>query len=138
MSTILVDTNVLVSFLTDRDAAQQGQAAELLEAAARRELGAVLHQQTLSEMIYVLTNLYELPSAEVARIVRELLDLPGLSTCEGLRWTSVLELWPREVPDFADAVLVDVCRSERFDAIATFDRQLRRRLRPLNVASYWE
>ncbi len=34
MKRVVVDTNVLISFLTDRNAEQQAQASELFEAAA--------------------------------------------------------------------------------------------------------
>lgn len=42
MKRIVVDTNVLVSFLTDRDAEQQEMAAALFEAAAHGEVQIVL------------------------------------------------------------------------------------------------
>ena len=42
---VVLDTNVLVSFLTDRDAEQQEQAAALFETAAQGEAELILHQE---------------------------------------------------------------------------------------------
>ena len=55
MKEILVDTNVLISFLTDRNKSQQEQAAALFRGAADREHTLVLHSITLVEMTAVFT-----------------------------------------------------------------------------------
>ncbi len=57
MMRILLDTNVLVSFLTDRDAAQQEVAAGLFAQAAQNRARIILPQITATEMVFVLTNL---------------------------------------------------------------------------------
>jgi predicted nucleic acid-binding protein len=137
MKRVVLDTNVIASFLTDRDPGQQAKAAALLEAAARREIEIVLPQLVLAELIYVLQNLYQVPRAETAATVRDLLALPGVRTVDALPWPRVLELWPALIPDFADAALAAVCEQERFDAIATFDATFRRRLGRLGLASHW-
>jgi predicted nucleic acid-binding protein len=54
MREVLVDTNVLVSFFTDRNKEQQERAAALFRAASERELTLVVHAISMSEMIYVL------------------------------------------------------------------------------------
>jgi predicted nucleic acid-binding protein len=56
MREILVDANVLVSFLTDRNKDQQEKAAALLLAAREREHSLILHSISISEAIYVLRN----------------------------------------------------------------------------------
>jgi len=137
MTSIVVDTNVLVSFLTDRDEAQQARAEELLHAAARRELDLVFHQQVLTELVYVLLNLYQQSRETVSEMLREILALPGVRSIDALKWSQVLDLWPVHMSDFADAVLVVTCRVGRHDAVATFDKALRRRLPKVGLKSYW-
>ena len=66
MKRIVVDTNVLVSFLTDRDARQQARAARLFEAAAAGEVQLILHQLVATELIYVLRTVYAVDAALVA------------------------------------------------------------------------
>jgi predicted nucleic acid-binding protein len=135
---IVIDTNVLVSFLTDRNAEQQARAAELFEAAMKGEVEIILHQIVISEMVYVLANLYKLPTLEIAQVVDDLLSTAGVTPVDEVVWGRVLELWPERFGDFADAVLAAVASGKRYDAVATFDRKFLRRLRKGGVGTLWK
>jgi predicted nucleic acid-binding protein len=137
MTSIVVDTNVLLSFLTDRDAAQQKKSSDLLRAAASRDLELVLHQQVVTEIIYVLMNRYGQSRGHTAEIIADLLALPGVVTVDRLEWSGVLALWPKPFRDFSDAVLAATCRSGRHDAVATFDETFKRLLEGQGLQSYW-
>lgn len=137
MTRVVLDTNVLVSFLTDRDPPQQAQAARLLTRAAACEIQVILHQTVAMELAYVLRNLYRLSSEDIAPLLRDLLALPGVVVTDRLPWSTVLDLWPSQVPDLADAILAAVASVDRCDAIATFDRAFRRRMVKLGVKSFW-
>lgn len=135
---VLLDTNVLVSFLIDRDGVQQERAAELLDGAAGSEDDLVLHQFVLAELVYVLAKTYTTPKATVAQAVRDLLSLPGVVIRDQMPWTLVLELWPAEIGDFTDACLLAIAETGRVDRVATFDRRLASRLRARGLASLWD
>ena len=135
MRRILVDSNVVLSFLTDRDPQQQASGAKLFESAGARSIELVLHQQTLAECVDVLENLYLRPAVEVSDALRQLLALPGVATMDEVPWSTVLEEWPTAVPDFGDAVLAAAARHARLDAVATFDQPFRRRLRRLGIVA---
>jgi predicted nucleic acid-binding protein len=137
MTRVVLDTNVLVSFLTDRNLTQQAQAARLLTRAAAGEIQVILHQTVVMELAYVLRNLYSMSSEEVAPLLRDLLALPGVVVADRLPWSTVLDLWPSQIPDLADAILAAVASVDRCDAIATFDRAFRRRVAKLGVKSFW-
>jgi predicted nucleic acid-binding protein len=137
MKRIVVDTNVLVSFLTDRDARQQARAARLFDAAAAGEVQIILHQLVVTELIYVLRTVYAVDAAEVAATLHDLLALPGVVPVDELPWPAVLALWPRRIEGFVDAALVAVTRAGKHDALATFDDRLRRRVSRLGVSTAW-
>ena len=137
MSEVLVDTNVLVSFLTDRDAAQKDSAARLFAAAESGDTRLVLHQTVLSELVYVLSNLYGLAAADVSATLAELLAMPGVAAIDKIVWPVVLDLWPGKIAGFADAVLVATARDGRHERVATFDLELRRALKRHGLRSYW-
>ncbi len=137
MKRVLVDTNVIASFLTDRNQAQQAKAAELLEAAEARRVEVVVHQLVAAELVYVLLNVYGASRGETAGTLRDLLALPGLRTVDVLPWPRVFELWPALMPDFADAALAATAESEPGTEVATFDASLRRRLARLGLVSHW-
>jgi len=134
---IVVDTNVLLSFLTDRNVAQGNKAEALMSAAAKGEVALVLPQIVLGELVYVLRNLYNTEATEIARTLDDLLASPGVFPADQVLWSHVLELWPGRIRDFADAVLASMTLQLGYDAIATFDRAFVRQLKRENVATLW-
>ncbi len=128
MTGIVVDTNVLVSYLVEREPDQQRRAERLIRRAADGEIEAALPQIVITELVFVLTNLYRQPAGEVADILRDLLSLPGVRTLDELDWQTVLALWPERIPSFADAAVATVARRHRL-AVATFDRSFVTKLR---------
>jgi predicted nucleic acid-binding protein len=134
---ILVDANVLVSFVTNRNADQQERADALFRAAAGHELLLSLHTISIFEMVFVLRSLYKVSLEEIADNIRELLAYPGVIPVGEVAWSQVLECWPKEIPAFGDAVLAAVAFDGRYDAVATFDTTLRKKLAKQNTASYW-
>ena len=137
MVRVLVDTNVLVSFVTGRNATQRRSADLLLGAARDGEILLLLHQQVLSETSFVLTQLYERPASEVREMLSSLVGSGFVAPVDALDWSRLLELWPAVLPHFGDACLAASVEASGADSIATFDRILARRLRGLGIRTYW-
>ena len=137
MKEILVDTNVLISFLTDRNPEQQKKAAALFREAAERKHLAVLHSISLIEMVYVLTRLYRAEPSEVADSIKSLLSMPGVATADEVSWDLVLDHWPEPISSLGDAIIASLASQSRFHAVATFDKDLRTKLSQQGSSSYW-
>jgi len=137
MKEILVDANVVISFLTDRHPSQQEQAAALFRGAADREHTVVLHSITVVEVVHVFLHVYKVDPLDVARAVSSLLEMPGVVSVSDLTWSLVLERWPQVIPDFGDAVIAAVAHQGRYEGVATFDGGLRKKLVRQGSASYW-
>jgi predicted nucleic acid-binding protein len=137
MKTVLVDANVLVSFLTDRNPEQRERAFALLLAAREREHSLVLLTISISETIYVLRNLYKVDPQEIADSMRQLLGLPGVASGGDVSWSLVFTLWPEVISNLGDAMIAAAASEGGYDAVATFDRDLRRKLAQQGAASYW-
>ncbi len=137
MKQIVLDTNVVLSFLVDRDPQQQADAAHLFDDAAAGNHTLILHQTVITEMVYVLRNLYGVDKAKIAEILADVLALPGVVPVDEVAWSLLLDLWPDSVSDFTDAVLAAVTTQHRYDAVATFDRPFTRQLKKQGVPAFW-
>lgn len=137
MRRVLVDTNVLISFVSDRDKLQQEKADRLFAMAAASEVELILHQTVITEFVFVLSNLYGVKAAEVAAMLAELLALPGTVAAYETSWPLVLDLWPGEIPGFADAIMTSVALQGHYDAVATFDLKLAHALKSRGLKSAW-
>lgn len=67
MKKVVIDTNALISFVTDRNPAQQENIAAVFEDAARLKVIILCPQNVLTEFVYVLEKIYRLPKPQSAR-----------------------------------------------------------------------
>jgi predicted nucleic acid-binding protein len=137
MKEILVDANVLVSFLTDRNEEQRQKAAALFRASVAREHTLILHTMVVVELVFVLLQVYKVAPADVAENVKELLAMPGVIPVDEVTWSLVLERWPHSIASFGDAIVASVAAQGSYDAVATFDKPLRKKLAKQGSVSYW-
>ena len=132
---ILIDANVFVSFLVDRNEKQRAAARSLLESAADGVLTGIVTQFAVFEVSYVLQSSYGTPAAEVVTLVRDMVALPGLIVTNDCPWKKVFEFWPERLPGLADAATVAVAIANGYDAVATFDQKMVKRMKALGVDS---
>jgi predicted nucleic acid-binding protein len=134
---IVVDANVFLSTLVQRNDKQREAAKALLLKAEDGELEVILPQFVIFEIVYVLQSTYRIAGSDLAPMLRDLIALPGVLVIDECPWKRVLEYWPAPLPSLADAAIVAVAATKRYDAIATFDQKLGRRSRDLGVGTYW-
>lgn len=134
---VLVDANVFLSFLVDRNAKQRADAKALIDSAGDGETAAVVTQFAVFEVAYVLQSFYGMTAADTATLIRDMVALPGLTTINDCPWKKVFEYWPERIPGLADAATVATAIANRYDTIATFDQKMIKRMQSLGVESYW-
>jgi len=133
---VVVDANVLVSYLTGRQAKQYEQTEALLQDAAAGSLVAVLPQFVVFEVMYVLQTIYAVTGDRLASLLRDLLSFPGIKVVDDCPWMRVLEIWPDPIRGLAEASIVAVATTNRYDAVATFDGKLAKRLESFGLTRY--
>jgi predicted nucleic acid-binding protein len=134
---VVVDTNVFISLLTDRNEEQRALAKELLVRAEAGELVAILPQFVVFEIAHVLRNLYHVAPATAASLIADALALPGVVLISECPWQQLLDHWNDRLPSIADAGIVALALANRYEAIATFDQRLIRQMKVAGVAAYW-
>jgi predicted nucleic acid-binding protein len=123
MKRVVIDTNVLISFVTDRNLEQQGQAARIFESAKRSQIMVLCHQNVVTEFVYVLDRIYHVEPITVQGMLRNLIDMPGVELVNELDFSRLLAVWPDRCPDYGDAVLLAFCIEYKNVRLATFDRK---------------
>lgn len=133
MKRYVIDTNTLISFVTDRNPEQQRQIAPLFEAAARLKALILCHQHVVTEFVYVMERIYRIPAVEIAAMVADLIAMPGIEIIQEIDFAVLLSLWPDPIPEFGDAVVASAGKTARGATVVTFDRKLIGRLKLLGI-----
>jgi predicted nucleic acid-binding protein len=134
---VAIDANVLVSYFTARNDKQLAAARTLLQHAEDGDLVAIVPQFVVFEVTYVLQGLYAITGERLTAMIRDVVSFPGVRVIDDCPWNRVLEVWPDPLPSLADAAIAAVAAANRYDAVATFDRKLAKRVQDLGVSSYW-
>ena len=126
MKQIIIDTNCLISFVTDRNLAQQQKIARLLDDAAKSKYTIFCHHHVLSEFVYVLSSVYQLSPTIIHGMITNLIAMPGITLVTDVNMETILSCWPNRISDYGDAVLVALCKNckSKRASIATFDKKL--------------
>lgn len=137
MRSVVADANVFVSFFVERNQTQRSAALALLTAAENGEIAGMIPQSVVFEIAYVLQSQYGLSGQRLATVVRAVTTFPGMQIVDDCPWKRVLEIWPDAMPGLTDATIVAVALSNRYEAVATFDRKLAAKLKDLGLAPYF-
>jgi predicted nucleic-acid-binding protein len=121
---IALDTNVLVRFLVEDDAAQSARAARLVERAIKSAERLFVPDIVLAEVAWVLTCAYDVPKPELLDVLRKLLAAKHLAFASSDVLSSALDGWELGKGDFSDYLVRAQAEAHGCDRIATFDRAL--------------
>ena len=95
----IIDTNALISFVTDRNPAQQAKIAGLFDSAARLKIRVLCPQNVLTEFVYVMDAVYHIGKVEIRDIISDFINLPGIEVVDHVNLKTLFELWPENIPD---------------------------------------
>src|SRR5205085_9287735 len=96
----------------------------LLQRAERGEAQLVTSESVVAEVVYVLSSpaLYRLPRAEVARLLRPVLEIKGLKVDHKGSILTALDRYETTNLDFEDCLSVEHMRRMRLDTVYSYDR----------------
>ncbi|MCX5825163.1 MAG: PIN domain-containing protein [Deltaproteobacteria bacterium] len=133
MKRYVIDTNALISFVTDRNLEQQQKIAPLFESAAQMKAVILCHQHVLTEFIYVLDRIYQVPKEEIARMIKDLIKMPGIEVIQEVDFETILSWWPDPIPDFGDAIIAAAGKARSRAMVVTSDRKFATKLKALGI-----
>jgi predicted nucleic-acid-binding protein len=129
----VIDTNALISFVTDRNPEQQQKIAPLFESAAHMKAVIFCHQHVLTEFIYVLDRIYQVPQNEISRMIMDLIEMPGIEVIQEVDFKTVLSWWPDPIHNFGDAIIAASGKAKIGSMVVTFDRKFISSLQAMNI-----
>jgi predicted nucleic-acid-binding protein len=121
---IALDTNVLVRFLVEDDAAQLARARRLLQKAVKSNTFCYVSDVVMCEVVWVLERSYKLRRAEIGQVLGRLLRAGNLTFSSSEKLARALEAYDAGRGDFADYVIREHARACGCEAVATFDGDL--------------
>jgi len=129
----IIDTNSLISFVTDRSPAQQEIVAPLFEAASRLKCVLVCHQFVLTEFVFVMDKVYGTPKDTINPMLRDFIAMPGVEIYHQADFNAVLSYWPSKIADFGDALIAATGKAIKGATIVTFDVKFKSALKRLGL-----
>jgi len=133
---VVIDTNALISFVTDRNKSQQNKIAGLFENAARLRLSILCPQNVITEFVYVLDRVYNIQSLVIKEMIGSFVTMPGIEIVHEVNLKILFSYWPDKIPDYGDAVVASVCKDRKKAMVATFDRKFSAALKKLGISVY--
>jgi predicted nucleic-acid-binding protein len=123
MKPLLLDTNILLRFITGEPAEQAKEVADLVRAAEAGKVKLTVLPMVLAEAVFVLTGFYEHPRSKVADVLSHLISCSGFHAEEQERMLHALKLFGTGKLDFVDCYLAAASIHEG-RALVSFDRDL--------------
>ena len=123
---LALDTNVLVRFLVEDDPKQSAAAAALIARAAAADEPVFVSDIVVCEVVWVLAAAYRVGRAEIASTLRELLRARSMVFEAADELSRALDAYSDGRGDFADYLIREHARAAGCEAVATFDKLLRR------------
>ena len=121
MSRLLLDTNVIVRFLTGDHPAHSPRSRNLFARAAAGDVTLVVTDLAMAETAWVLQSFYSLDRDAITAALKDLIDSAGIEVETKATLLSALRNFAQTDVNFVDAYHAAVAAGESI-AIASFDR----------------
>ena len=120
---IVIDTNLLVRYLTD-DEPQKAKAIDtLLNSAAKGELKILIPSIVIAELVWVLESFYKMMAEDITGLVEAILNTPGIDTQDKSIIKAALKLYRSRKIDLIDGWIIEFARAKGANRIYTFDKK---------------
>jgi predicted nucleic acid-binding protein len=121
MARLLLDTNVIVRFLTGDHPAHSPRSRSLFALAAAGDVTLVVTDLALAETVWVLQSFYKLDRGAIAAALKDLIESTGIEVENKAVLLSALRNFAQTDVNFVDAYDAAIAAAESI-AIASFDR----------------
>ncbi len=119
----VIDTNLLVRYLTGDDPSKANDVKRLLLKAAQGEIRLLIPSIVIAELVWVLQSFYKLERSEIVPLLNAILHTHGVEVSDRTVVSDAIAIYRDEAIDFIDAWIVAFAQAAEVRAIYTFDRK---------------
>jgi predicted nucleic-acid-binding protein len=119
----VIDTNLLVRYLTEDDPLKAKAVENLLNRALKGELTILIPSIVIAELVWVLESFYHMKPHDIAELVEAILNTPGVIVTEKSIITSALKIYKEKNIDLVDAWIAEFAKVRGINTIYTFDKK---------------
>jgi predicted nucleic-acid-binding protein len=119
----VIDTNLLVRYLTEDDPAKANDVKRLLLKAEQGEITLLIPPVVFAELVWVLQTFYKLDRSEIVPLLNAILHTHGVEVSDKAVVSDAIAIYGHEAIDFIDAWIVAFAEAAEVRAIYTFDRR---------------
>lgn len=127
IKTVLLDSNVLLRFITKDIPERAERARTLLKRGEDGALRLILHPMVVAEVVYILRAHYKLTHEQIETVLLQLIGSGAFETLEPSLVERALLMVTRNNLDFEDAYF-DALAEQQGWQVASFDQMARQRL----------
>jgi len=120
--TALLDTNVLIRFLTSDKTEKFRGVYALFESLEQGDLRVELKLIVLFQVVFVLKSFYSVPREDIAAGMLGILEYKGIIVKEKKIVRRTIELWRDSKLDIVDCYLVACLEGDRQNILYSYDR----------------
>ncbi len=120
---VLLDTNILVRFLTQDHAEHYLIAKQIFHTIEAGKMDAMLLDFILAEVVYVLRRIYKVEKKKISQVLKKILMYEHIYTSNHLITFEALDIYAQKNIDFADAMLCAKKNLEGYEVIS-FDKDI--------------
>lgn len=119
----IIDTNLLVRFLTEDDTAKANDVKRLLLKAAQGEVKLLIPSVVIAELVWVLQSFYKLERSEIVPLLNAIVHTHGVEVSDKSVVSNAIALYGDGTIDFIDAWIIAFAKAADVRAVYTFDRK---------------
>ena len=127
MKDILIDTNALLSYITDRNKKQSEIMFDIFNRAGNLEFQICIISNVITEFVYVLQKIYNTKPVLISTIIKDMNSMLGVYLHPEFFPETIFSIWPNKIKDYGDAFLAAASIELNYP-IATFDKNFRNQL----------
>ena len=118
---VVVDTNLLVRYLTEDDPAKAMSVDALLKKARLGKIKILFPSVVVAELVWVLECFYRMSREQISELVNAILHTPGIEVQDEAIISGATRFYGQTNIDFVDAWIIEFAKTLGVKKIHTFD-----------------